>query len=330
VRRWRRLLGLCAVALLMAGSRAGAQEAVPKLDQHVVDMAGVLGARKAAITDKVLAFQAATGNQVFVLTVPTTAGRSIKEFAVEVFKRSKIGQHKRDNGVLFVIATDDHKMRIEVGYGLEGVLTDAVSARILNDIVAPQMKGGLVAAGIEDGVDAILYDIDPVRGKAAIRPPPPLQNAQGQFGLGDSFALAVLFVVFWIASLWLGVLPFAFVVTVCATVAREGIPGVFVGAFGWWTLAAVVATWGFLRWKVIAKSVRKYRLQDSTCQWCTWLWAFMFMLLNGRPANARENGWSGDLSFGGSSSNDGGGGASQSDGGGGGGESGGGGASASW
>jgi uncharacterized protein len=318
---------LCAVVSLFPGGRLVAQELPPKLTAHVTDYASLLGTRQADITQKLLAFESVTGHQVFLLTVPSTGAQSIEEYAVQVFQKSTIGQRNLDNGVLFVIARDDRKMRIEVGYGLEGVLTDAICTRILNDIVAPQMKDGYYATGIEDGVDAILYDIDAVAAKG----PPVKTKLQRRnkrpFAWPDAIAMGGIFAVFWCVTLWLGVLPFACVVTLFAASTRGALPGTFVGAFGWWALTAVVVPWLYLRWRIIAKVVRKHRLQDSTCTWCTWLWAFAFACF---LYSRKRSSLTGNLSSDSSSSTDSSGGGSFSDSGGGGGGSGGGGASASW
>jgi uncharacterized protein len=320
---------LCGLALLslFPGGRLVADELPPKLTAHVTDQASLLGTRQADITQKLLAFESATGHQVFLLTVPTTGGQSIEQYAVQVFQRSEIGQRKLDNGVLFVVARDDRKMRIEVGYGLEGVLTDATCTRILNDIVAPQMKDGYFATGIEDGVDAILYDIDAVAAKGTPSKTKLQRRKKRPFEWPDAIAMGGMFTVFWGVSLWLGVIPFAIVVTLFAASAQVALPGTFVGAFGWWALAVVVAPWLYLRWKIIAKVVRKHRLQHSTCTWCTWLWAFAFAWF---VYSRKRSSLTGNLSSSSSSSTDSSGGGSFSDSGGGGGGSGGGGASASW
>jgi uncharacterized protein len=152
-----RLLQLFMVGLLFAfASHSIAKDQYPAFDSHVTDSAGLLGTRAAVIDYKLRAHEAATGQQVFVLTVPTTGRRSIEEYAVGVFQEWRIGGAKKDDGVLFVIAVADREMRIEVGHGLEGRLTDARRARIIHNIVAPQLAQGQYVAGIESGVDAVL------------------------------------------------------------------------------------------------------------------------------------------------------------------------------
>ena len=97
-----------------------------------------------------------TTAQVAVVTVPTTGQQTIEEYAVKLFQSMGVGQKKKDNGVLLVIAARDHKLRIEVGYGLEGALTDAISWRIINEIIAPEFKAGHFSQGVAKGVWAIV------------------------------------------------------------------------------------------------------------------------------------------------------------------------------
>ena len=100
-----------------------------------------------------------TGAQVAVLTVDSLEGDSIEDYAVRVFQTWKLGRKGVDDGVLFVVARQERRMRIEVGYGLEDRLTDARSRQILDDIVRPHFRAGNFAAGIEAGVDAIVAAI---------------------------------------------------------------------------------------------------------------------------------------------------------------------------
>jgi uncharacterized protein len=143
----------CLLAWL--GSASGAD--VPYLSGRVVDDAGMLkSATRERLTAVLKAHEQSTGNQIAVLTVPTIGDESIEEYAVKVFETWKLGQKGKDNGVLLVIAPKDHKLRIEVGYGLEGTLTDAASSRIIRNVITPQFKAGDFDKGVSDGVDAII------------------------------------------------------------------------------------------------------------------------------------------------------------------------------
>jgi len=130
---------------------------VPFLTGRVVDDAEILSsATRDRLTAVLKAHEHATGDQIAVLTVPTIGGESIEEYAVKVVESWKLGQKGKDNGVLLVIAPKDRKLRIEVGYGLEGTLTDAAASRIIRNVITPRFKTGDYDAGVSEGVDAIV------------------------------------------------------------------------------------------------------------------------------------------------------------------------------
>lgn len=151
---------LLAAALLAAFLTAapGARAAeVPYLTGRVVDEAGILSpAARERIEATLATHEKTTTNQVAVLTVPGLGGDSVEGFAVKVFSTWKLGQKGKDNGVLLVVAPEERRMRIEVGYGLEGVLTDGTAGSILRTSLAPRFKAGDYDRGIEEGVGAIL------------------------------------------------------------------------------------------------------------------------------------------------------------------------------
>jgi len=127
----------------------------------VVDDAGLLSAEAVRSLDVRLAdHEAATSNQVVVLTVPSLGGLEIEEFANGEANRRRIGQEGKDNGVLFVVAPNERAARIEVGYGLEAALTDARAGRILRVDVVPRFREGDYAGGIDAGLSAILATLD--------------------------------------------------------------------------------------------------------------------------------------------------------------------------
>ena len=130
---------------------------VPFLTGRVVDNAEILKAdTRAKLTQDLKALEDRTTHQVAVLTVPTLAGESVEDFAVRVFEAWKLGQKGKDNGVLVVVVPQDRRMRIEVGYGLEGTLTDAQAARIIRERMTPAFKGGDYDGGVVEGVAAIV------------------------------------------------------------------------------------------------------------------------------------------------------------------------------
>ncbi|CAN5184720.1 YgcG family protein [soil metagenome] len=147
--------------MLCWGGVASADVAVPALSGRVVDKTMTLTQDQQAGLDQTLKdFEARKGSQVAVLIVPTTAPESIEQFSIRVAEQWKIGRKKIDDGVILVIAKDDRKLRIEVGYGLEGALPDLTSKRIINEVITPKFKAGDFAGGIIDGVDRILKVID--------------------------------------------------------------------------------------------------------------------------------------------------------------------------
>src|SRR5689334_21261821 len=130
---------------------------VPYLTGRVVDNAEILSpSARGRITEMLKSHEDATTNQVAVLTVPTLGGESVEEFATRVFEQWKLGQKGKDNGVLVVVAPKDRKMRIEVGYGLEGTLTDVMASRIIRNEMTPRFRDNDFDGGVERGVSAIV------------------------------------------------------------------------------------------------------------------------------------------------------------------------------
>ncbi len=155
----RRFAASCLLAGL-AASALGALE-VPFLSGRIVDQAGLLNAEdKQRIEQKLQALEEKTGAQLAVLTVASLEGDSLEDYSMRVASTWKLGQKDKDNGVLFLVARDDRKMRLEVGYGVEEFLTDLKSGRILDEIVRPLFRSGQFGAGIEAGVDAVIGSIE--------------------------------------------------------------------------------------------------------------------------------------------------------------------------
>jgi uncharacterized protein len=133
---------------------------IPELTRRVTDLSHILSDNAIArIESQLKAHEEATSNQIAVLTVPSLEGDSIEEVAVKVFESWKLGQKSKSNGVLLLVAPNERKMRIEVGYGLEGSLTDLQASRIVKKIIRPKFKAGDMDGGIEDGVSAIIATI---------------------------------------------------------------------------------------------------------------------------------------------------------------------------
>ena len=151
--------------LILASTLASASHAlaldVPSLTGHVVDQAHVLPASAVeSVTARLAAHETATSNQVAVLIVPSLEGEVLEEFSHRVATTWKLGQKGTDNGVLLLVAIQERKVRIEVGYGLEGTLTDARSARIIRNDIVPHFRAGDLPRGIAAGVEAIVRTIE--------------------------------------------------------------------------------------------------------------------------------------------------------------------------
>jgi uncharacterized protein len=149
-----------ALALCWAGV-AAADVAVPPLTGRVVDLTGTLSSDQiAAQTQRLQDFEKRKGSQIAVLIVPTTQPETIEQYSIRVAEAWKIGRRKIDDGALLVVAKDDHKLRIEVGYGLEGALTDVTARRIIDETIVPQFRRGDFGGGIAAGITRMIGVID--------------------------------------------------------------------------------------------------------------------------------------------------------------------------
>ncbi len=147
--------------LLVAAACAYADVAVPPLKARVTDLTGTLSSQQQATLEQTLAeFEKRKGAQIAVLMLPTTQPDSVEQYAVRVEEVWKLGRKGIDDSALLVVAKDDRKLRIEVGYGLEGVLNDAIAKRIIADDITPRFKQGDFYGGISAGVERMLKVID--------------------------------------------------------------------------------------------------------------------------------------------------------------------------
>jgi len=130
---------------------------VPSLGRRVNDTAQMLSVQTRADLETLLTgFEATDSTQIVVLTIPSLEGEVLEEYSLRVVEAWKIGQKGFDNGALLLIARDERKLRIEVGYGLEGSLTDLVAGRIIGGVIVPRFKEGNYDQGIRDGVTAMV------------------------------------------------------------------------------------------------------------------------------------------------------------------------------
>ncbi len=210
-----RLLAGAAASLFLALAALAADVTdpipVPKLTGRVVDLGGTLpAAEREAIAARLKAFEQSKGSQVAVLIVPSLGPETIEEFATRVTDEWKLGRKGVDDGVLFVMAMKERRMRIQTGRGVQGVLTDALSRRIIAERVSPRFRAGDFAGGIRDGVDAIMKAIEGESLPAPASKPP--SSATPNASSVESF--------FWLA----------FVVVPVAGLILRGLVGRFLGA----------------------------------------------------------------------------------------------------
>ncbi len=126
--------------LLLFCISAWAVVSVPELSRRVTDLTGTLNAEQvSALENKLAAFETQKGSQIAVLIVPTTGPKDIAEFGIEVADLWQIGRKAVDDGVILIVAKDDRKLRLEVGYGLEGVIPDAVAKRVIAETITPRI-----------------------------------------------------------------------------------------------------------------------------------------------------------------------------------------------
>ncbi|MGA8495315.1 MAG: YgcG family protein [Xanthobacteraceae bacterium] len=172
----------------------------PQLTGRVVDQAGVMSAdSRGAIEAKLKDLEDQSGIQLVVTTVKSLQGSDIETYANQLFRTWKLGQSQKNNGVLLLVAPAEHKVRIEVGYGLEGTLTDALSSVIISSAVVPCFKANDYSGGIERGVDGIISvlkgDTTDWQPKVSVR--------TDDDSTSSATLLIVLFVLFFIYFLWL-------------------------------------------------------------------------------------------------------------------------------
>jgi uncharacterized protein len=165
------LVTLVAVGWLLICAQAFAQSGptFPALSGRVVDQANLLSpAKEAELTEKLAALERDTSDQVVVVTVASLQDREIEDYGYQLGRAWGIGQKEGDNGVLLIVAPNEKKVRIEVGYGLEGIMTDALSAMIIHNQILPAFREGGFERGITEGVTAIdeQLRLDPAEAKA--------------------------------------------------------------------------------------------------------------------------------------------------------------------
>ncbi|MBM7485241.1 uncharacterized protein ACVWWI_001434 [Bradyrhizobium sp. USDA 3686] len=224
-RLWRTIV----LFSLLLGSvfPASADVAIPQLTGRVVDQTGTLSSGDiAALSQKLQDFEMRKGSQIAVLIVPTTDPETIEQFAIRVAEAWKIGRKKVDDGAILVVAKNDRHLRIEVGYGLEGALTDVTSRRIIDEAITPKFRSGDFAGGITAGVDRMIRVID---GE-------PLPTPSRSVNFGDWNDVEPLFYFLLFGPLVIG----GILRSMFGRLFGSGITGAIVGVLAWFVIGSAV------------------------------------------------------------------------------------------
>jgi len=240
---------------LSFGSHSFADVPVPPLEARVTDLTATLSdEQRQALEYKLAGFEERKGSQIAVLLVPTTQPETVEQYSMRVVQQWKLGRKGVDDGVLLLIAKDDRTLRIEVGYGLEGVLPDVAARHIVDDIIVPHFRAGDFNAGIDAGVDSMikLIEGEPLP-EPAWRPTPPPTSRFDRFGKVLVLTIILLLVQHQRLRAMLGRFPAALIIS--------GLIGVSI----WWVaetlIGALVVGLGLF---VVMLFSRTPRNQDTT------------------------------------------------------------------
>jgi uncharacterized protein len=201
---------------------------IPPLKTRVTDTTGTLTAQQAADLERRIAdFEARKGSQIAVLIVPTTAPEAIEQYGIRVAEAWKIGRKRTDDGVILIVAKNDRKLRLEVGYGLEGPIPDAIAKRIIRETITPRFQQGDFFGGISAGAQQLMRLIEGEK----LPPPAPRSEPQGEFGGGGNMLIILVVVAMVLGGVLTSVLGRFF-----GSAATGGVVG-----FIAWTIAGALA-----------------------------------------------------------------------------------------
>lgn len=217
--------------MLLSATLAMADAAIPSLKAHVNDLTATLSACEVMhLEQKLQAFEKTKGSQIAVLMIPTTQPETIEQYSIRVAEAWQLGRKGIDDGILLLIAKNDRALRIEVGYGLEGVIPDAIAKRIIADIMTPHFKLGHFANGIDAGIEAIIHLIqgEPLPLPKNFRNS---NSAKGEHSPVENFV-----------SLLIGAMVLGRVLQVMlGRLAGAMVAGIGVGIIGWLSFASLTA-----------------------------------------------------------------------------------------
>ena len=186
-------------ALCATGQLVIAATDIPKFSAPVVDKANILSANvESALNQSLESFRRASGPQVAILTVSSTGNQSIEDFSVDVARKWGLGDKTRDDGVLLVIAFDDRRLRVETGSGIEGELTDIEAGRIIDGIIAPQLKAGNPDAAVLDGASALMSELSAAPGETVTIDAAATSDAQST---GGNLLFGIISLVFFLFAM---------------------------------------------------------------------------------------------------------------------------------
>ena len=178
------LAALLALAALLGTARADVP--VPPLLGRITDLTGTLNAQqKGDLEARIAAYETRRGGQIAVLMLPTTKPEEIEQYSIRVAEAWKIGRKGVDDGLILVVAKDDRRVRIEVGYGLEGAIPDSLAKRVIEERITPRFREGDFYGGVRDGVDQLM------RLAEGEKLPPPAQAPAGRIGSADPMQLLI-------------------------------------------------------------------------------------------------------------------------------------------
>lgn len=212
------LYAFCTMLLLVSCFAHAELVAIPELSSRVTDLTQTLSANEQAqLEQKLAAFEAKKGSQIALLIVPTTQPEDIAQYSIRVVEKWKIGREKVDDGLLILVAKDDRKMRIEVGYGLEGAIPDLYAKRIISEIISPRFKQGDFYGGLDAGLNSL---ISLVEGEAL-----PAPTGAKSSGMGMMDMLPIL--------LFGGLITGLFLRSMFGTFFGSALNGSLIGALIW-------------------------------------------------------------------------------------------------
>ncbi|MFZ2491009.1 MAG: TPM domain-containing protein [Thermoanaerobaculia bacterium] len=186
------------LAFLAMASPAIALDVPPAPTQWVTDSGGLLKPGEAeALNAKLAQFEQTSGAQFIIYTLPSLGGDPVEDFTLRAVEKWKVGQKKYDNGLVLFVFAEERKIRVEVGYGLEGSVTDAFSSRVIRDFMQPRFRAGDYGGGLNAAADAIMQKI-----RTGEEPVAPMQRSgrQGEGDISPFMVLFILFIVFFVLA----------------------------------------------------------------------------------------------------------------------------------